>query len=230
MRIPSGPDAELGDGRSSSSLSCAGLQLGDMQIIKGHAGPPATLVKALAVIGDRLHQAFDARIPKGKSKQSCVLCSLTVRDILRTIGIPARVDSVLFLACAKRNGEPMHSIGIGARESGKAPSGKWNGHLVTLAGHWLIDTTLYQAQRSAWPHLPAMIAVPMQKTGRRYNGMPTLAAIASDTHGDDGYLFDAAWMLNRKNRGWKFGPDSRNKMLREPVIWELVERFGGWDD
>ena len=216
---------------STSPLSCAGLQLGDMQIIKGHAGPPATLVKALAVIGDRLHQAFDARIPKGKSKQSCVLCALTVRDFLRAIGFAARVESVSFFAEAKRNGVLLHALSVGTPGAGRAAEpGHWNGHLVTLAGHWLIDTTLYQAQRPAWPHLPAMIAVPMQKTGRRYNGMPTLAAIASVTRGDDGYLFDAAWMLNRKNRGWKQMPDSRDKMLREPVIWDLVAKFGGWSE
>jgi hypothetical protein len=207
------------------------LHLGDMQIIGNGAPPPAKLIKALAVIADRLHPAFDGQIPRDKSKESCVLCALTVRDFLRTIGFASRVEPVLFLAGAQRNGVALHALGMGARKGGKAAGGYWNGHLVTLAAHWLIDTTLYQVQRPAWAQLPGMMAIPLHETGRRYNDMPVLASIASNgTDADDGYLFDAVWMLDRKNRGWKYGPDSRNRLLREPVIGELVERFGGWNE
>jgi hypothetical protein len=203
------------------------LQLGELQVIGSYqsAKPPAKLIKALAVIADRLHPAFDARIPKGKSKESCVLCALTVRDFLRTIGFAARVEPVSFYAIARRDGVQLHSIGIGAAGAGEVRPGKWNGHLVTIVADWLIDTTLYQAQRPAWPHLPAMIAIPISHLN--HNGTPILAALRMD--GDDGYLFDAAWML-RPNRSWRLGPDAFDKRRRDPVTWKLVERFGGWSE
>jgi hypothetical protein len=37
-------------------------------------------------------------------------------------------------------------------------------------------------------------------------------------------------MCNRENKGWRRAPDGRDRMLREPVISELVERFGGWEE
>jgi hypothetical protein len=203
------------------------LQLGDLQIIGENSAPPAKLIKALGVVSAYLHPGWDAWIAKGKSKQSCVLCAVTVHDFLRIIGFPARVVPVLFLAVAKRNGTLVQSVGMGWPDGGKAPPDKWNGHLVTLAGHWLVDTTLYQAQRSTWPQLPGMIAVSMRDTNPRYNPQPVLASIC--TNGAH-LSFDAGWMLDRNNRYWKYSSDSRNKMLREPVIWELVERFSGWDE
>ena len=54
--------------------------LNDMLVV---GRPPAKLTKALATIASVLHPAYDEVLPKaGKSKESCCLCSLTVRDFL----------------------------------------------------------------------------------------------------------------------------------------------------
>src|SRR5688572_10816402 len=62
-----------------------GMQLGDMEV---GGQPPAKLVKALATIASGLHPAFDALpwIAPGKSKNSCVLTSLAIREFLFRIG------------------------------------------------------------------------------------------------------------------------------------------------
>jgi hypothetical protein len=228
------------------------LTLDDLQIISEDQPPPAKLIKALAVIADRLHSSWDAIIPKNKSKESCVLCSLTVRDFLRTIGIAARVEPVVFLAIAKRDGKILHSTAVGM-PSESAPTnlimtpndalsgpttfvkpGQWNGHLVTIVrdSGWLIDVTLYQAQRPAWPQLPGMIAISLDRDKDRieWRGMPVLAAIHTHDPDDGNYRFDAGWFLNAGNKSWRSGPDCRNTTLRAPIIGKLIERFGGWED
>jgi hypothetical protein len=215
------------------------LTLGDLQIIGENASPPVKLIKALAVIADRLHPSFDAhpRVEKNKSKESCVLCALTVRDFLRTIGFAARVEPVCFIGMAERNGTLLHSAGIGMRGPIEKIGGRWNGHLITIVrdSGWLIDTTLYQVQRPAWPHLPGMIAISLDEIGYRkerfeYQGMPALAAIHTHDPDDGDYRFDAGWLLNPGNKLWRNGPDGRNAALRAPIIGELVERFGGWQE
>jgi hypothetical protein len=214
------------------------LMLGDLQIIV-EKPPPAKLIKAIAVIADRLHPSFDAhpRIENGKSKESCVLCALTVRDFLRTIGFAARVEPVVFMAMAERNGTMLHSAGIGMRGPIEKIGGRWNGHLVTIVREsgWLIDATLFQVQRPAWPHLPGMIAISLDAVGRdrdriEYQGLPALAAIHTHDRDDSDYRFDAGWFLNTGNKSWRSGPDGRNSRLRAPIIGDLVERFGAWED
>jgi hypothetical protein len=61
------------------------IRLGDMMVM---GRPPRELLKALATIAGTLHPAFDShpRIAPGKSKESCVLCSLAVRDFFNNIG------------------------------------------------------------------------------------------------------------------------------------------------
>jgi hypothetical protein len=113
------------------------LKLGDLQIFSTKTAPPAKLIKALAIVADRLHPAFDAKIPAGKSKESCVLCSLTIRDFLRAVGFTARVESVCFIAKAARNGTQLHSVAIGVPNSVEEIPGRWNGHLVTVVADWL---------------------------------------------------------------------------------------------
>ena len=121
-------------------------QLGDLKVL-GNAPPPAKLLKALAVIAKEMHPAF-ARVRTFKpeiSFESCVLCSLAVRDFLNAIDIATMVRPVSILIRACENGKELHSLGIGKpfddRPSG---NGRYAGHLAAVAGNWLVDTTLYR--------------------------------------------------------------------------------------
>src|SRR5262245_23199620 len=126
------------------------VMIGDVAVV---TNPGAKLLKAVATING-IHDAFDAtgvmKFP-GKSKESCILCALAVRDFLQRIGFKdAAVRSVGVLVQARRNGEVLHSVGVGlpARfytdEAAKGRNGSgWNGHLVTTVGKFMIDTTLY---------------------------------------------------------------------------------------
>src|SRR5262252_7800728 len=128
-------------------------RLGDMMVV---GNPPAKLWKALAVIADALHPSFELepRIAPGISKSSCVICALTVRDFLRAIGFDmARVAPVCAVMWASENGKQLHSLGIGHPDDDSAFADRWSGHLVVVIGAFLIDATLYGAQRPQWPDL-----------------------------------------------------------------------------
>jgi len=198
--------------------------------------PPARLGKALAVIGDALHPSFDlrSRIVPGKSKESCVLCALTVRDFLREIGFAdARVAPVICVIWALQDGKQLHSLGMGAPDNPKARGPHhWRGHLVTVAADWLIDCTLYPSARPAWPDLPGMIAVPLFAPAARTRPLPmydldAIASIGGQDPENPGYEFAIAWLDNPKNRGWRRGPDARDSVRRAPVIRHMLARFNG---
>lgn len=61
------------------------LQFGDLAVL---AHPPATMLKALAVIAARAHPAYDecSGVAGGASKDKCLFMSLAVRDFLVEIG------------------------------------------------------------------------------------------------------------------------------------------------
>jgi hypothetical protein len=164
-----------------------------------------------------------------KSKESCVLCSLTVRDFLRRVGFDANVRSVATIMRATQDDKELHSLGIGSPEDPRvAPEGYWTGHMVVLVDRYLIDTTLYRARRPAWPDLAGMMALPIaapQERGQLY-GLDVITG--ATIGGDDGYQFDIAWLDYRKNRSWRRGPDARDRGRREPVVRRMIERFGVW--
>jgi hypothetical protein len=207
------------------------LTLGDMTVV---GEPPAKLLKALAVIADRLHPGFDlySDCAPGKSKESCVLCSLTVRDFLHLVGFEdARVRPVAVVLWADENGVRLHSAGIGTPEDKReVPADRWIGHLVVTCRGFIIDTTLYQVQRPAWPELTGMIALPIAPLEpQRIYDLPLLAGIAADDE-KRGYQFSIGWLDNPTNRVWLRGPDGRDRNRRVPVVQRLVDRFGQWGD
>jgi hypothetical protein len=205
------------------------IELGDMAIL---APPPAKLAKALAVVAKYLHPEF-ARQPwianADKSKESCVLSSLAVRDFLRAIGYrDARVRPVAFIVRAERNGAEIHSAGIGVPEGGddRHEHGQWNGHLVATIPSlgWLIDTTLYQIKRPAWPDLPGMVALPVgRKAPAAVYGLREITG-ASMVEPADNYRCDLLWLANPRNTRYREGGDAE-PYRREPVVAAMVKQF-----
>lgn len=215
------------------------LVLGDMQVV-GEQAPPAKLTKALAVIADSLHPLFDMvpALKPGKSKESCVLCSLAIRDFLFRIGFrDAEVVPVLMYLHAQRDsdGEILHTLGIGdpdhntARVQREANSRNWAGHMVVALPKtgWLIDATLYQARRPQWDGLSGMIAVQMNVD--RQTDFWGLYPIAHLVERDAGKTVTALWLDQPKNKFWRGGGDSIRRR-REAVVGALVDRFGPWDE
>jgi hypothetical protein len=210
------------------------IQLGDMAVLL--APPPAMLAKALAVIADTLHPAFarEKRFRPGASFESCVLCSLTVRDFLRRIGFrDAAVRPVGVIMLATEGGRLVHSLGIGmppeAGGDDRQEAGHWNGHLVATAQGWLIDTTLYPAIRPAWADAAPMMAAPMEGGPGLRKRLYDLPCLVGAAFNEDDREFCIAWLDNPDNRRWQQGPDGRDRQRRLPVVRALIERFGVWE-
>jgi hypothetical protein len=183
------------------------IELGDMIVTDE---PPPHLLRALAVIADRLHVEFERQdwITPGKSKESCVLCSLAVLDFLHAIGFDdARAESVVAIIRADRDGRELHSVGIGIPGKDDVPD-RWNGHLVVTCGEWLIDPTLYQARRPHWEFL-GMFATRIRKhPHRKIKGLRVRAFVEMIDGDDPSFQFGVAWLSNPKNTRWEHGPDA----------------------
>ena len=213
------------------------LRSGDMVIFEEPSS--AKFIKALQVIANVLHPAFESLLPTpGKSKESCVLCSLTVRDFLHRIGFKgARVTTVyLALVAHDAEGNEVHSAGCGDHLAGRVPTmpgvkparetpGYWNGHMVVEVPSvgYLIDTTLAPMWRKQWPKLPGMMAVPTFTDGLPAYGMERMSGIESDQ--GNGNTLQMIW-LREPNEGWRSGGDATNKELRRPVVLALRSAFG----
>jgi hypothetical protein len=207
------------------------MNLGDLHVLQPY--PPAKLLKALAVIADTLHPAFDMRpdIKPFYSRHGCVLSSLTVRDFLVRVGFNARVCPVATVIWAEGpDGKQLHSLAIGAPHDKRHLPDSWKGHMVvtvkTPAGEYLIDTTLYPTRRPQWPDLPGMMALRLA-TERGVRGWWNLELIAACAYGD-GEEISLGWFDNPRNTSWQRGGDGRDPMRRAPVVAAMVERFGAW--
>lgn len=205
------------------------IKLGDMTVL---GDVPAKMLKALAVIADTLHPAF-ARQPwiagNEKSKESCVLCALTVRDFLVGIGFAdAVVRPVITIMMAWRDGKQLHSLGIGVPGTPRE-DGRWVGHLVVdvPSAKTLIDVTLYRTVRDQWPDLPGMLALDTSGFGCwcKINGRKVIVAATMTDEDDPAYSFEIVYLDNPSNKSWRKGPDSES-WRRAVVTAALVERFG----
>lgn len=192
--------------------------------------PSPVLRRALGVIETHLHPLLDAALSfHGKSKESCILCSETVRAFLYRVGLKdARVASVFFYLDARRDGELVRSVGIGDPKGHgpEWPADRWNGHAVVLADGFLIDTTLYPAQRPQFD-LAGMMAVKLFPTDRPAQycaGHPVLtglegrhpentevAAMWADQPGNDAMLLSA--------------PDRVRKHTRDRVAQQMLDLY-----
>jgi hypothetical protein len=207
------------------------LRLGDLEVLAPHL--PGKVMKALAVMAAELHPAFGRQplIEHGdKSKESCVLCSLTVRDFLRAIDIPARVREVCVVMIARRGPAIVHSLGIGAPDKRiRKEPGRWNGHMVVLipSCSLLIDTTLYPSIRPQWPMLPPMVAIPYERPAGEAElyGLRSIAGIRMQ---DEDFEFAVSWLDHPANRHPPDGDAEPRR--RAAVVAHLVARFGRWRD
>jgi len=209
------------------------MSINDLTII---GAPPPRLGAAFSVIAD-LHETFAEYAPgltPGISKRSCVLSSLTVRDFLRLAGFDAEVRPCMFMAEAwDIFGEVQHTLGVGTPDwrEGKIKRRRmgevdgWRGHLVCIlpAERWVIDTTLFQARRPTWPHLPGMFALPINPAPKVYRGMDALATLhANETNGDRLRL---TWLDQRRNRYWETVPDAAF-VRRSGVVRRMLASLG----
>jgi hypothetical protein len=201
--------------------------------------PPPKLAKAMAVI-TTIHDEY-AKQPwvkhKDISKESCVLCSLTIRDFLQRIGFKdARVRSVTLIIKAKRGDEELHSLGIGTPHDRRVMPGKWAGHLVTTVDGFLIDATLAPSKRPQWPDLSEIAVLEMfeEPTGHRPPLPPGQMWPVAGAHldADDGSLIEMVYLDRPENQSWKTGNGGGgsdvDKSRRRAVTDALVRRFGSW--
>jgi hypothetical protein len=210
------------------------IQLGDMVVL---GSMPAKLLKALAVIADTLHPAFALQpwiADADKSKESCVLCSLTVHEFLIGLGFAdALVRPVVTIMRATRNGQEVHSLGIGV-PGVPHDDGRWNGHAVVCipSASALFDTTLYGANRPQWPDLPGMLAMNTTGYTRRDKvwGLDVVVGAEIRDRTDPDYLYQLVYLDNPKNNAWRSGPDARDRWKRAAVVAALRERFGTWTE
>jgi len=211
------------------------LRIGPLAYI-GDQKLPGKLAKAVAVV-TTIHDEYAVQpwiAHPNKSKESCVLCALTVRDFLQRIGFKdAQVRSVTVIIKARKGGEEIHSLGVGTPQDREVIPGKWAGHLVTTVGGFLIDTTLAPWKRPAWPDLPEMIVMQMFEEMNHRPALPPgqlwpIAAVRADE--DDGTEIEFVYLDRPENQSWKDrtrGGDS-DKARRRAVTDALVKRFGPW--
>lgn len=202
------------------------FRLGEMEV----ADMPTDmrLVQALAVISEYLHPSLESLklAQPGRSYESCILCSLVIRDFLFRGGF-RNVEFrpvVCVMQAVDKEGAPIHSLGIGnPKGPDPAITGRWDGHAVVIVDGWLIDTTLYQAKRPAWSHLPGMMAVPVNDKPRDLFNLPMLAGITAD--GPDGIEIDVAWLDQPTNKKWRTAPDANRPHARRRVVGLMLDHF-----
>lgn len=208
------------------------MRCGDMVIMEPG---PRKFMKALATVANVLHPAYDRVLPlTGKSKESCVLCSLTVRDFLLRSGFKdACVTTVyLMLVAVDADGKEVHSAGCGDHNAKRVPTlvpgpvwkpGYWNGHMVVEVPSQkaIIDTTLAPMRRKQWPLLPGMLVVPIFE-GPPSFGMEHISAITIDQR--DGITL-RAWWVREPNESWRTAGDATDEELRAPVVRALRSAF-----
>jgi hypothetical protein len=196
--------------------------------------PPPKLVKALAVIADKLHPTF-ARQPwiehAAKSKESCVLSSLAVRDFLVGIGfIAAQVRPVATVMRAMRGDEQLHSLGVGIPGALDHTPRHWNGHMVVQVEGYLIDSTLYRMARPQWPGLAGMMTLPLEAPSDpsyRAYGLRPISGLGLVYEPDT--FFELMYLDNGANTSWQRGGDACERWRREAAVAAMVERFGQWE-
>jgi hypothetical protein len=203
------------------------LRLGDLAVIGDY---PAKALKALAVIADKLHPAYDALdggARAGRSRELCLFNSLAVRAFLVEIGFTdADVKPCAVLMRAELDDRPVHTLGVGLPDQPDIP-GKFNSHAIVAVPSiaLMIDATLYQAQRPQWRGaLPGMIALPYAPNGL------TIAGRRVTSRAEPGFVFDISWTARpeidiRRQRDFR---DAASIARRRRVAAAMRERFGRW--
>jgi hypothetical protein len=187
------------------------------------------MIDALSVIATTLHPAFDEIVAPGKSKESCVLCSLAVRDFLFQAGWKDATCTTVYMmiVASDVHGKEIWSLGVGDHANiptvGPAPvdtAERWSGHMVVEvpSAGIIIDTTMFPAMREKyWPKLPGMAAVMINNNGPMSYGLQPVAGLASD---DLKGSVRVVW-LRQPNKRWQGAPDAvRSRRL--PVVKSML--------
>lgn len=186
-------------------------------------------------LSPRLRRALDVMIDLHVEGAACIRSSLLVRDYLLGLGFYAKVMPVGLVIRAYEHGRELHSVGVGmaaalygvglptAHRKHKATG--WDGHLIVLVRDnepdlLLIDPSLGQARRPAWPDLPAMQVVETVKPSERHKLGGAMAAL---THQDPsrGYRLQVQWFANIRNTAWRQAPEA-NVSLRADILRQML--------
>ena len=193
------------------------------------------LPKAITVVSEHMHLLFAVEpwiAHADKSKECCILCSLTVRDFLHGIGFTdAAARPVSTYIDAQHNGKRLSRLIIGhPKDDHPVKTMRWQGHMVCVVpSHgMLIDTTLHQAQRPAWPELPGIVAVPLIDFSDKPRRWPFvwcgLQAISAVVLQKEDYLARVIW-FDRPMNSWRHEADACNTSRRSNVVRQLVRLY-----
>jgi len=202
------------------------FQFNDMTVM---GAPSPKLRNALEIIANHLHQDFAKASwisHKDKSKESCILCSLTVREFLARIGfVDAQVRPVCLYLSAHKDGRLVKELLVGDPADKRDLHSRWAGHMVVVipSAGYLIDTTLYQAMRPQWKSATGMVATPLIAINRT---MSSLTAISGGSWTEsEGYKVTALWLDNPTNKSWRRRPDARMRNWRIPVVNKMISEM-----
>ncbi len=190
--------------------------------------PEDRFVAAMKIVSAHLHQRF-LPICGEASKYSCVLSSLAVRDFLFRVGFrDAVLSPVRTIIRAERGGKELKTVAIGYQDATTVKANHtWAGHMAVCIPslNYIVDSTLFQAQREAWPFLPGMLAVPLHDAERTRDigGFKSISGMMF-SNPDDEYVFDIIWLDDPKNTAWKNSPDT-SKRRREGVVQAMTSAF-----
>lgn len=206
------------------------IQLGDLACL---TIPPGKMLKALAVIAERLHPAYQERsgFPPGTGHDKCLFMSLAVRDFLVGIGFAdATVRSCfLYIAADDLEGNQLWSVGIGAPGQVPDPE-RFNGHAVCAVPslQLLIDTTVYQAIRPQWAGaVSGMAAIRYHEPWKNQHVERCPSIAGAEIELPDRRVM-MLW-LDRPEVKWKREIDFRIRNERRRYVANaLREAFGEW--
>src|ERR1700741_948051 len=116
--------------RRAEAEAFEAMQFGDLDVL---AHLPAKMLKALAVIADRAHPAYDecSRVAAGASKDKCLFMSLAVRDFLVEIGYRDATVRRCFLYIRAEDGQGREIwwvgiVGFQHQHKPLAPHGRYS--------------------------------------------------------------------------------------------------------
>lgn len=183
--------------------------------------PSVALQNALTFLGHQFEAAADSVFEPGSSQYHCIRSTLIFTHFFLSIGLDAGVASCALLIGTGRAQDEVSEarFAIGLNQGTECPADKWNGHLVSICGGYLIDPTLGQAITPRWDNLPRMIAIPIApKNSICIRGADAIGGIRMSTRA--GEKLNVLWLNQPTNDGWK-------KAARPVPCMRVVKRLQG---
>lgn len=156
-------------------------------------------------------------------RNSCILTSAVLRDVLEHLGIPAELMRVEAVSFGTRGAVILGSEGDGTRRRAAAPS-MWHGHLAVIAaGRFLLDPTLDQIDGQE-PFTSEITDAWLrgEETLWWLDGIPAKRVTGS------GQVAETLRYRALPHRGgWKRAPDFRYVTRRRPVVNAVLSAWEG---